>query len=315
MVICRLCGKKFKKLGKHLSGRAHNKIGVDAYKEMFPDAPTIDPEFSNQVRKQLVNQWANDKFKSSRSKAIKEGQQSSEKFHQMVQDVLVNQSTEQRSKNAKKRNANPEFKAKMSKRTTEQLKKQWADPEWKEKQSKKVKQGHINKILNEPDYLEMLKKTMAEKAKKTWADPVIRKRQRERISRENTERMLAGTNTWVLHRTNRLKCKYDGPKGQITMRSTWEVTLAEDLDSLNVKWEYEPTQFAYDYDGATLSYTPDFYLSDYDRYIEVGVSRFKDDPKEAAKLAAVSNLLLLTELNYPFITPVNENSLEGLLLT
>lgn len=50
-------------------------------------------------------------------------------------------------------------------------------------------------------------------------------------------------------------------------RSTWEVELAELLTSLGITYEYEPTRFYYK--AHKESYLPDFYLPDYETYIEV----------------------------------------------
>lgn len=51
----------------------------------------------------------------------------------------------------------------------------------------------------------------------------------------------------------------------IYMRSTWEVKIAEMFDAENIVWQYEPHRFTFEH----FSYTPDFYLPDYDLYIEV----------------------------------------------
>lgn len=50
-------------------------------------------------------------------------------------------------------------------------------------------------------------------------------------------------------------------------RSTWEVDVAEALNSLGIDFEYEPKRFKFV--NERESYLPDFYLSDYDVYIEV----------------------------------------------
>jgi len=48
-------------------------------------------------------------------------------------------------------------------------------------------------------------------------------------------------------------------------RSTWEVIYAKELDSKSIKWQYESKTF----DLGHTSYTPDFYLSVTNEYIEV----------------------------------------------
>lgn len=50
-----------------------------------------------------------------------------------------------------------------------------------------------------------------------------------------------------------------------TLRSSWEYILAYWLDLSNIKWKYEQTTF----DLGDTTYTPDFYLPEFDCYIEV----------------------------------------------
>src|ERR1043166_7995094 len=51
-----------------------------------------------------------------------------------------------------------------------------------------------------------------------------------------------------------------------------EAEIARLLDFYGVRWEYEPRTFPLEWDAQgrpTLSFTPDFYLPDYDLYLEV----------------------------------------------
>lgn len=52
----------------------------------------------------------------------------------------------------------------------------------------------------------------------------------------------------------------------VSMRSNWEVAYAEYLTAKGISWQYEPVTFNLS-DGR--AYTPDFYLSESDEYIEV----------------------------------------------
>ena len=55
-----------------------------------------------------------------------------------------------------------------------------------------------------------------------------------------------------------------------------EAEIARLLDFYGVRWEYEPRTFPLEWaeDGRhTVSFTPDFYLVDYDLYIEVSAMR------------------------------------------
>lgn len=53
-------------------------------------------------------------------------------------------------------------------------------------------------------------------------------------------------------------------------RSSWEANFARILTYNNIKWEYECQRFVFPYEsGGILSYQPDFYLPEYDLWIEI----------------------------------------------
>jgi predicted nuclease of restriction endonuclease-like RecB superfamily len=57
----------------------------------------------------------------------------------------------------------------------------------------------------------------------------------------------------------------------VSMDSTWEVACAQRLDELGVTWQRDPSiKIKYQTRGKrNRNYVPDFYLPDYDLYIEV----------------------------------------------
>ncbi|KAB2380171.1 PDDEXK family nuclease [Bacillus toyonensis] len=61
--------------------------------------------------------------------------------------------------------------------------------------------------------------------------------------------------------------RYFSEKENRMFRSTWEVELAELLTSLGIAYEYEPVRFYYK--NHKESYLVDFYLPEYDTFIEV----------------------------------------------
>ena len=71
-----------------------------------------------------------------------------------------------------------------------------------------------------------------------------------------------------------------------------EAQLASLLDAYGIRWEYEPTTFVLeaDADGNTVeAFTPDFYLVDFDTYVEVTTMR---QPLVARKNRKVRKLAL-----------------------
>lgn len=69
------------------------------------------------------------------------------------------------------------------------------------------------------------------------------------------------------------------------MKSSWEIAFAKHLDKNNILWFYEPKYFRLEKLGH--SYVPDFYLPDFDLYVEVKAYL---DEKNRAKLFAFRKL-------------------------
>lgn len=66
------------------------------------------------------------------------------------------------------------------------------------------------------------------------------------------------------------RCYYEGRKGKISMRSTWEVAFAAKLDKWKIDWKYESVGFVVgkgNWNGR--KYYPDFYLAEFDLHVEV----------------------------------------------
>ena len=58
--------------------------------------------------------------------------------------------------------------------------------------------------------------------------------------------------------------------GNTYFRSAWEANYARYLNFAKIKWEYEPKTFWFDgIKRGSRSYTPDFYLPEEDRYVEI----------------------------------------------
>jgi hypothetical protein len=58
---------------------------------------------------------------------------------------------------------------------------------------------------------------------------------------------------------------YRGPKGELVMRSSWELAVAHEFDKRGMEWQFEPEGFTA---GETM-YWPDFFLPESGSYIEV----------------------------------------------
>jgi hypothetical protein len=82
---------------------------------------------------------------------------------------------------------------------------------------------------------------------------------RERSSIVSTEMLRNKTNL-------RKRWKYRGRNGVLFMRSSWELAFALECDAREIAWEYEPRSFKL---AEGLRYTPDFYLTSVDEWVEI----------------------------------------------
>ena len=84
---------------------------------------------------------------------------------------------------------------------------------------------------------------------------------------------------------------------KIYFYSRWEADIARLFNYLSIKWQYQPRTF----DLGSQNYTPDFYLPDYNTYIEVKnflwkYSKIRD--RKFRKLYPNINLILLLKKDY-----------------
>lgn len=91
---------------------------------------------------------------------------------------------------------------------------------------------------------------------------------RQAALRSNHRRLVRSTREYV---------KKDGTI--VLLDSSWEEVLAKRLDHLNIIWERPSVPVMYQIDGVSRRYFPDFYLPEYDLYL---------DPKNPAAYSAQS---------------------------
>lgn len=83
------------------------------------------------------------------------------------------------------------------------------------------------------------------------------------------------------------------PLDQIAFAHASERVAAEILDYYRIRWHYEPTRFPIEWDakGAVIAYfTPDFYLPDFDLYIELTTMSQKLVTKKNRKVRRLKEL-------------------------
>ena len=82
------------------------------------------------------------------------------------------------------------------------------------------------------------------------------------------------------------KYKYNN----VSLDGSWELLVAQYLDFNNIKWERPHKGFEYIWNNDKHIYYPDFYLTDYNMYIEV---KGFETERDYIKWKALSNLIII----------------------
>lgn len=91
---------------------------------------------------------------------------------------------------------------------------------------------------------------------------------KKKMSDDIKKRYAAG---WECKAGRCKKYEYTSPiAGNIKLDGTWELSVAKYLDTLGVSWERNKKRFEYiREDGRCSTYQPDFFVADWDLFIEV----------------------------------------------
>ena len=76
------------------------------------------------------------------------------------------------------------------------------------------------------------------------------------------------------------------------MHSSWELITAQWFDRNDIKWTKKVPGFLYKWEGRDRTYFPDFYLEEYDCYVEV---KGYETDRDTAKWSSIPNLIVLKE--------------------
>ena len=87
----------------------------------------------------------------------------------------------------------------------------------------------------------------------------------------------------------------------IWMRSSWEIAYAKWLDIKSIKWKYEYTTF----NLGNTTYTPDFYLINNNKYIEIKGRWFDDAKKKFNKFRKLYSKINIEILDFKKLKKMN----------
>jgi hypothetical protein len=117
-----------------------------------------------------------------------------------------------------------------------------------------------------------------------------KKESRERIS----EKMIDVNNGYIKTKFYEVYCK--SMSKNVKLQGTWELDFSKRLDNLNIVWErdHKKNVIYYQIDGIRKKYLPDFYLPEFDLYVEIKGFWFKSkdgrvDDRRKMKLVILQN--------------------------
>jgi len=167
--------------------------------------------------------------------------------------------------------------------------------------NKKVKSGEIKGSnqyvkakrlgLEKPIMSDETRKKISEagKKQKKW-DAEKRKRHSLSMLKAVNEHPESYSANNVSGRTKSYRC-VDSLNNDVKVKGSWELLVAEHLNELNIKWTNKIDEtLLYYWDNSERRYFPDFYLIDYNLYVEVkGYQRDRD----LEKWKTISNRLII----------------------
>ena len=138
--------------------------------------------------------------------------------------------------------------------------------------------------LNQP----IISQETRQKLGKSWRGKKHSQEEKDKISKGIRKAILEHPESYSSSNVNgRVKhYEYNGYK----IDGLWELEVAKYLDSKNIKWEKPNKGFKYEWNNNIHLYFPDFYLPEYNYYVEVkGYQRERD----LYKWRSVDNLIII----------------------
>lgn len=161
-----------------------------------------------------------------------------------------------------------------------------------------------NKGLTKEDNRVLKYSTSISKSQKGRTGKKHSKETKEKLSIIAINRNLGG-------HTSKIKLYYkkkDG--GEVYLQSSYEIDLAKDLDKNNINWIRPNFLFWLDDDKKKHRYYPDFYLTDYDVYLDPKNSYLQKKDKRKIELVIQQNNVRLIILDK---STLNWNSLKQII--
>ena len=254
------------KLGKTLSEDHKEKIGKSnsgennyMYGKFGKDNPQYGLKRSDETKEKIG--------KAHRGKKISE-----EAKEKMRQAKLGKKLSKEHIESIRKANTG----RKHSKESIEKMRIAKSNPS--EETREKLRQANLGKTLSEEHKKKLSEAKLGEKNNRygtKHTEETLEKMSKSQSNRseETIERMSIGTTNAILNNRDNHPNKievYSKSYNENIYVHKGEIFFLKWLDHINIKYEYECKYFEYiDKNGIKRHYTPDFYLPDFDLYIEV----------------------------------------------
>ena len=257
-VICPICNKSFKIItNSHVK---RHGMDMTCFRETYPNCILESESSKLKKSKSAENAWGSEKRNN-----ILSGLRSEESKRKMSEASVRNwgndELREKRVKTMREVANTEESKIKFSNNSKET---------WKNEEFRRKRVEGIRKSVRSKEYRDRMSRISTE----MWKDE------------EHPKKVLEGYRNSYYKKSFKYNSKL---LGEINLRSSYEVTVCEYLDELNVNYEYESIRFDYYFEGKYHSYYPDFYLKDYDLILEVKPEALENDKRVLAKYNAVVN--------------------------
>lgn len=245
-MICPICGEEKKTLYSHVFKK--HGLKKDEFYKLYPNHKLASDEYSermSKVHKDLCTEEYRRMLSEIQTKRY-ENPEEKEKLSIAQKKRWEREGEKEKlSENLRKLWQDPEYREKLCKARSESAKKFWEYGDNTERIAH-IREAQIN-LWKDPEYRE----NQCNSFKEVWKDPEVRKVRLESFS--NVKKYI----------------RKDG--SEVYMRSTYEVRCSEYLDDLGIAWEYENDSYLLWFeDGRRVRYyIPDFYLKDYDLFLEV----------------------------------------------
>lgn len=103
------------------------------------------------------------------------------------------------------------------------------------------------------------------------------------------------------------------PYGGVILESSYELSVAKDLDRNNIRWERCSRFYWVDHTGKKRHYTPDFFLPDYDIYLDPKNDYLITQDQEKIRLCSEQNDIIIYILNKNQLDWLNIKDIAGLV--